>query len=332
MWRSLALLATAACGPTRPDPGAPSTGSDGDTDHHHTVDTSVSAPCDDLAPDAFCDDFTQRDLDAWWYALRHWGPDPPRCTGVIPENVAVVDGVARFSARGDLYEGPLNGVRKAGGYIQDQPGARSGGLLVTDAYYASGSYEFRMRLPSQIGAATSVWTFHYREIYDSYGYTISNHEIDIETPTALQGGGEVSHRNARYNTWLGEAGDEYTANIVDQGADLADGAFHTWRFDWHTGSALEARRVEFYVDDQLKATNTTYVPTVAGRLYIGIWFPEWAGGSAPFDTETLDIDWVRITPFHEEGDAFIPETYPGDGLTKCDNKADNDAQLPECAG
>jgi beta-glucanase (GH16 family) len=322
-----------------------------------TVDTEPTAkgPCDGLPDEVFCDDFVgdSLDLDRWWYGRRHWGPAPPRCHGVIPENVSVSDGLVRFAALGDTYSGPLFGMRKSGGYHQDQPATRSGGMIVSDAFFGSGSYEFRMRLPSQVGAASAAWTLHYQEIYegepgyDGYVaegniprgsaadgfYVVVNHEIDIETPTALDGvpDTDASHANARYNIWIGESDAEHTPLFIHQGADLADGAFHTWRFDWHTGTTSLQPSVIFLVDEVVLAyVEGPHVPTIAGRLYLGIWFAEWAGSEAPFDQEWLEVDWVRITPLNEPGDRFEAESYPDDGMTKCRDKADNDSDKPEC--
>ena len=117
---------------------------------------------------------------------------------------------------------------------------------------------------------------------------------------------------------------------MDNGTNLSDGGFHVWRFDWHTGENGETPRVEFYVDGELKHTSTTHVPSIASRLTIGTWFPTWAGGAASFDTQYLDVDWVKITAFGEANDRVASETYPDDGLTKCQAKADNDAGLVEC--
>ena len=57
------------------------------------------------------------------------------------------------------------------------------------------------------------------------------------------------------NTWTGENTDEYTTNYVNVGANQADGAFHTYRFEWHTGDAAgNGKRVDFFVDGVLKIT------------------------------------------------------------------------------
>jgi beta-glucanase (GH16 family) len=320
-----------------------------------SMENGGDSVCDEVGAEvALCDDFggNALDLEKWWYGRRHWGPQPPRNHGVVPENVSVHDGRAFIAANGDRYTGAVQGIRKDNGYHQDQPGTRSGGVLVSDEYYGSGRYEVRMRLPASTGVVSAIWTFHYREHYqgtpeyeaaiasgnvrlgnqnDGY-YVIPNHEIDIEVPTSLEGqpDAEASYSNARYNTWIGETGPEYTDEFFDNGANLSDGEFHVWRFDWHTGDVDQTPRVEFYVDGVPVYTSMTHIPFVKGRLTIGTWFAEWAGGAAPFDVEYLEIDWVKVTPFSEASDEWVAETYPDDGLTKCASKEANDASEPQC--
>jgi beta-glucanase (GH16 family) len=312
--------------------------------------------CDKVGSEVtLCDDFngSSLDLTKWWYGRKHWGPEAPKNHGVAPENVSVHDGRAFFAANGDSYTGAVKGVRKGtGGYVQDQPGLRSGGIIVSDAYLGSGRYEARVKLPPSTGVCSALWTFHYQEIaegapeYQEYlkagnvaqgdkengYYVVVNHEIDIEIPTALKNEADsnASYSNARYNTWIGETTPEYTDAFVNNGANLSDGAFHILRFDWHTGGSGQEPRVEFYVDDVLKHTTKTHVPTIKGRITLGTWFPEWAGGVAAFDVQYLEIDWFKFTPFAEPNDRNVVESYPGDGMTKCNNKADNDAKKPEC--
>jgi hypothetical protein len=320
----------------------------------------VETHCDEVGPEVtFCDDFNGTELDTsrWWYGRRHWGPLPPLNDGVVPENISVHDGRAFFAARGDAYTGPVRGIRGemvAGEtvYVQDQPGARSGGIIVSDAYLGSGRYEAKLRLPPKTGVATAMWTFHYQEVYqgdplyqpyvdkgnvpqgnasDGF-YVIVNHEIDIEVPTSLMGQPDTSasYRNARFNTWIGESNAEYTPVFLDTGRDYSDGNDHIYRFDWHAGGGGIDPRVDFYFDGSLQYTSTTHIPWIKGRLTIGTWFPQWAGKSATFDVASLEVDWISFAPFDEPNDRTVRETYPDDGLTKCHEKVDNDANLPQC--
>ena len=60
-----------------------------------------------------------------------------------------------------------------------------------------------------------------------------------------------SYQYALCNTWIGENEGEYRTGYTDIGVNQADGAFHKYRFDWHTGDENEEARVEFYFDDVL---------------------------------------------------------------------------------
>ena len=97
-----------------------------------------------------------------------------------------------------------------------------------------------------------------------------------------------------------------------------DGKFHTWRIDWHTGDPegttgkVIEPRVDFFLDGELIRTITTTVPVDAGHFWIGLWFPNKWAGEPDFDVDTLEIDWVRITPFHEPRDRH-KYSQPGPG-------------------
>jgi beta-glucanase (GH16 family) len=310
--------------------------------------------CDNLPAGVFCDDFcgTGLNLEKWWYGRSQWGNGKIfKNNGIIPENVILKNNKVYFGANGDLYSGPLKGIRKNKAEIfQDQSGKRVGGNLITDEYFGSGKYEVRMKVPPKLGVCTAIWTFHYQELYpdnpeyDKYvaqgltpqgneenGYYVTvNHEIDIEIPTNLKGqtDKEISYRNARLNTWIGE--ENYTDDFHDMGFEQNDGKFHTYRFDWHTGGNGQEARVEFYVDDSLMHTCTTNIPNIKGRLTLGTWFPQWAGGKADFDRIFLEVDWVKITPFNEPNDKIVKETYKNSGMTKCQSADENNKFLKKC--
>mgnify|MGYP000928347292 CR=1 FL=1 len=71
--------------------------------------------------------------------------------------------------------------------------------------------------------------------------------------------------------------------------------------------------VEFYFDDVLTYTTKEYIPTNASRVWLGLWFPNSWAGTPDFETSDFEIDYVKITPFHESGDTEQQETYPEDG-------------------
>ena len=273
------------------------------------------APTDDM----FYDDFSSGIVDpAKWYAAnKNWGGKDASTGedyngGVVPANLGVRDGVLRCVAHGNLYEGDVAGIAKNGKPRAD--GKRVGACAVTREYYASGSYEIRARVAPVAGVCCTMWTFEYEELYPgdpgfqgSGDYYVVNHEIDIEMPgrpgSAHTG---IGYDYALCNTWVGENGNEYTSSHVKLPRRQDDGAFHVYRFDWHTGGADGgsniAARVEFYVDGVLVGTNASHVPTRAARFWVGAWFPKDWAGTPDFDTAVFQVDWVRIVPFHEPND------------------------------
>jgi hypothetical protein len=174
---------------------------------------------------------------------------------------------------------------------------------------------------------------------DGY-YIVRNNEIDIEWPTSIKDQPdmeEVSHDTARLNTWQGElrtwelepSDPDYFSEYTDDfdvwspGVPLNDGEWHEVGFDWFVndpnspGNGKPANRVEFYVDGVHTRTTSTHVPTTPGRFWLGVWYPRapgnrWAGRSASYITEHLDIDYFHFDPFLDNAADGVGETYPND--------------------
>lgn len=283
--------------------------------------------------------------------------------GISADNIVInrQTGLAELTACGDLYSGPVLGTDRFG-----KPSGfntRIGACLVTRDYFGPGRYRVVLRPLQAEGACNALWGFHYEESYPGsdlwtghvadglhYGgseelgfYTVRNHEIDIEFPTALKTDADqedVAFTHARFNTWQGELRNwsvpnndvpthdpmyspvndpsywsEYTDDFVNHGVNLADGAFHELGYDWHLG---DNPRVEFYIDGVLRHTVTTHIPDIPGRFWIGHWFPSaavhWAGRGSNWNTQTMLVKSVSIVPFaDEQSDARnVVETYPID--------------------
>jgi beta-glucanase (GH16 family) len=284
----------------------------------------VTLPAEVIQMQIFEDKFAGAELDAnrWLVAYRQWGGADAN-GGVVPENVRVADGKLIIAAHGDQYVGPAKGINRDHSLRAD--GKRVGGAIATRAYFASGRYEVRMKVVPKFGTVSALWTLQYSEYYPGDpeyiakpvgkpDYYAMNHEIDIEFP-GRPGPAHTGFDFSRVllTTWVGENDDEHTVEYAKLGAAQNDGQFHTYRFDWHTGSTIETRRVEFYVDGVLQHITYTHVPTHASRFWIGVWFPRNWAGTPDFATEYLTVDWVRITPFGETGDVWQPESFPADG-------------------
>ena len=249
-------------------------------------------------------------FENWLIADKSWGGNNG---GLVPENVSVSDGTLKLEGHGNLYTGDIMGHNKSLG------GKRTGAGIATRDYFSSGRYEIVAKVAPVQGACSAVWTFMYEENDEE----ISNHEIDIEIPTANATHSEPCFECARFNTYVTETKDN--SQFMDLPSAVDDNKFHKYRFDWHTGSEKEEKRVDFFVDDVLICTSKKYVPTNASRLWIGIWFPcaqdkdhdgvcetGWTG-TADFDTAVYEIDSVKITPFLEEGDTVQNESVPKRG-------------------
>jgi beta-glucanase (GH16 family) len=295
--------------------------------HLSDQDTTVFAHKREGNPYLFFDNFSGDSLDEskWLIAYKQWGGAGAN-GGVVPDNVAVRNSKLVLTAHGDQYDGPVRGVNKDGSQRPD--GKRTGAAIATKLYYTSGTYEVRMKVAPELGVCSAIWTFHYEEYYPGdpmyqnkpiggADYYAVNHEIDIEMPgRPAAAHTKINFDQALMNTWVGENDDEYTVSYTDLGTSQNDGEFHTYRFDWHTGdSEKQSPRVDFYVDGRLVQTNTKHVPNLAGRLWLGAWFPNGWAGTPNFHTAELEVDWIRITPYHDLGDKWNPESFPQHGWT-----------------
>jgi len=264
----------------------------------------------------FFDDFNEGfDFSKWYVIKKAFGVNNG---GMVPLNVNIKPDYLVLSGNGDLYTGPIVGVQKVGSsYPYTTRTTRVGGGVFTQKYFGSGTFEVRAKVMPYYGAYSAFWTFYYAED----GLDITNHEIDIELPGRPGDGQPASFDYMLGNTFQTET--DVQTNYIHQRANtlfaLNDGLFHTYKIDWFAGSSyrgnvLTAPRVKFYIDDILVGTNTQFVPYIAGRFWIGIWFPDVVAGTPNFVTGDMYVDWVRITSNPSPNDQYLPETYPNDGI------------------
>lgn len=112
----------------------------------------------------FYEDFTgpQLDTNKWLIAEKNLGGtltengETVNHNGeVISENVAVRDGDLVLTGLGDLYEGEQKGINRDGSQRPD--GKRCGGAIATREYYASDSYEIRVKIAPVLGCCSAMW-------------------------------------------------------------------------------------------------------------------------------------------------------------------------------
>jgi len=273
----------------------------------------------------FYDDFKYRfDFDKWYVARKQFGGVGAN-NGVVPLNVEWRPDYLILKANGDLYPGPIQGVTKVGQtYPFNGNVTRVGGGVFTQRYFGSGGFEVRAKAMPYYGAFTAFWTLFFQED----GGDNVNNQAALQLP-----GRPAAASNASFNFLLGQTQTTDVAistRFYDQAAKtglvLNDGLFHTYRMEWTSGSSyrgavLVAPRVDYYIDDVLIGSNTTDVPTTAGRFWLATWFPDATpppadgqAGPAAFVTGELWIDWVRITSKPAQNDVYATETYPDDGV------------------
>jgi beta-glucanase (GH16 family) len=248
-----------------------------------------------LCAQDFFDDFNGKTLDtlSWKIANQVWGNVEGKITngGVVPKNVKVENGNLVIEGHGKNYNGPVKGVGQ---------NTRTGGAISTIKEFASGRFEVRAKICPHAGALSAFWTYYYKD--DNY-----NHEIDFEMPGHNQSPYGALDSDLHYGLmtcWRGVGKDQY--HTVDKFfGNQADGQYHLYRFEWHTGGNGKVKQVDWYFDNVLMASNTnaSQVPDHAAGFWIGVWFPSWIADS-DFEKVFMYVDWVRITPFHEANDVF----------------------------
>ena len=177
------------------------------------------------------------------------------------------------------------------------------------------------------------------------GKEYPNHEIDIEIPSNAPQtvppwvSSRTPGKDDKYDTmnincyrWTNNDGTGAYNNLFCHNKSvpfIGDGKYHTYRYDWHTGSADSAPRVDFYFDGGYIGTNDVFVPYMAGRLWImlsaasnghkggnGAWNgvvnqnfqkPSRIGDVARY--ARVLVDYVRITPFKEPNDHYAPSAF-----------------------
>lgn len=253
-----------------------------------------------------------------------------------PDNVDIV------SAKVD---GNIKNVLQLKAYAGDDGGEwafRSGAIVQTQSFYASGKFEIRAKVPDRKGVVFSVWTFHYEEHYEKTespdgepdpqyvpevmkDVVTVNHEIDWEIPASCSGlcsspdfcQGQSDTSNL--NTYL-YGGEVAIANMcvrAPSNKSFADDEWHTYSFEWHAGNSDDRNdtqacypKVNFFFDGEYVSTNDVYVPSRGSRLVFGIWGgnKNWVGQGDWSEMEVLVSD-VIVEPFVEDFDAMYPQNY-----------------------
>ena len=231
--------------------------------------------------------------DLWYIGKQAWGNNNG---GVIPENVGYTDeGVLVFTGRGGHYAAQeVSGV----GPVKD--GSLTGGALISRFLTGPGRDEVKMKVLPRLGACTALWVY----AYDASGENgPENHEIDIELPGGKTKGTQSFNSVLNTNYITEEFNISQDVDLTaNRGSDslysVSDGEWHTFGFDWYT----DPGKVVYYVDGIVTTVSDQFVPSLQTRLWLGVWFPNSAGfvGTADFEEDYLQVDWLRYTPFKDQ--------------------------------
>lgn len=238
----------------------------------------------------FYDGFDTLEKKNWLVLKGYWGANNG---GVTPENVSITeDGTLALGGNGLYYN---RGEIESYGQFKD--GKKCGSSLISTFKALPGHYEIKMKVHPRIGACTAFWTYGNRPIE---GETDNeNAEIDIELPGGSKSG-KITYKKALYTNWVTEkASDSVEADISatnPEGVAYNDNEWHTYGFDWYT----DPQMVVYYCDGKITNVSTTFVPTLAGRLWVGVWFPNGFTGTANFERDYMFVDHIKYNPFKNQ--------------------------------
>ena len=227
---------------------------------------------------------------------------------MITDNVCYdADGNLVLIANGDYYEGDKKGINAS--YSSVRGGKRTGAAVKSRRAYGYGSFEVEMTVPAFNGICTSIWLYN-NFPDETAGRENHNYEIDIELHgTAVKENGALRNdgnlSSMACTTWLTEK--DYKSQYVAAGKPLNDGAFHKFRFDWHSD------KVEFYLDGRLMHTTRQYIPDNEMYFNIGCWFPNNWCGEPNFETDYLTVKSFSYKPFSEKANSLHADPQAGNG-------------------
>jgi hypothetical protein len=126
---------------------------------------------------------------------------------------------------------------------------------------------------------------------------------------------------------------------------IGDGCYHTYAFEWHTGDPAKGIRqsVDYFFDSNYVGSSDAFVPDVFSRLWVcswdsgrpnGSWNGRLGAGATVWSDVTESttstvapqtgnvlysvnyIDYVRITPFNEANDKYLPDPLDQENMNQ----------------
>lgn len=133
-----------------------------------------------------------------------------------------------------------------------------GGALESKDFYGPGTFEMVAKADGISGICYSLWTFFYADNGNI------NNEIDIEFF-----GKNNENNHVIYSSYTSESDSTHIEDQLD--FNINDNQYHSYKFDYNYD------KINYYIDDILKATITTNIPSKKMKVWMGAWCPIWAG-------------------------------------------------------
>lgn len=235
------------------------------------------------------DSFDTFNNENWAIGNGFWGLNNG---GVSKDNLYLSDdGELIFKANGLHYS--KKDIKSSGAY---KDGKKCGSCIISKFNAKPGHYEVKMKVLPRQGACTAFWTYANRAVEGQIEN--DNHEIDIELPGGSKSG-NITFKKALNTNWETEkANDSVEYSISDTNKDAPyvaynDNEYHIFGFDWYTNPEC----VVYYCDGKITNVSNLFVPTLEGKLWLGVWFPNGFTGVANFESDFMYVDYVKYNPF-----------------------------------
>ncbi|MEK7193571.1 MAG: family 16 glycosylhydrolase [Patescibacteria group bacterium] len=245
--------------------------------------SAQSAPVNVTMPGCLTwrDDFNGSALNS-----NRWVTSNKRAPGYItgthigyfePGKIAVANGFVRLelTQENGTVDGNTSGIISRGGEIR------------TIGIYGYGTYEWQMKMSGTGATPSSTGSSVPGSVSAGFNY-VNNSETEIDFEVEGDAGNKLY-----MTTWLNPdptrdpvgSNHTVTSTIV---SGMSSG-FKNYKFVWSPGV------VNFYVDNILKATHTTNIPSAPANIFMNHWGTDWGGISTVGVNRYAYIDWVRYT-------------------------------------
>lgn len=252
-----------------------------DPDYYSKINERIEF--DNTNPLNFSDSFNDGLDENIWYGIDgYWDAG-----SVTPHNGVRIRNISYTKNDDETYLA----FRGRGVYNEEDPSTANlpeGGVIITQNHLTPGRYEIEMAAFPRFGGVTAMWTY----CSTTGNEATSQNEIDIE----IGGGGQ--YQSQWCTTWTTHTNKQTNDVDVTDILYLNDGKMHTYTFDWYTDYLDTGEgRIDWFIDGHfITQISGPAVPYEEMPLWVGCWFPSWAGDSRFYDDYML-VKNISFTAF-----------------------------------